>query len=132
MISIFWGARQDFTLNPLQLFSNYVLSEIEHLEEQHFLTFRNETVKLLSQIQNKARECKRQVTTNQKVTTFQLPEETQATARYEYILTIPDTQEVLHPLCNNSDSSITASYSDCKSPITEVSISFITACISCC
>ena len=37
-------------------------------------------------------ERKRQVTTTQQVTTFQLPEATKATAGREYILTIPDTQ----------------------------------------
>ena len=56
------------------------------------MIFRNEIVKLLSEIQSKAEEHKKQVTTTQQVTTFQLPEATQATAGPEYILTIPDTQ----------------------------------------
>ena len=51
-------------------------------------------MKLLSEIQYKAEECKRQVTSTQQVTTFQLPEATEATAGHEYILTIPDTQPV--------------------------------------
>ena len=72
--------------------------EIEHLEERDFLTFRNETVKLLSEVQYKAKECKRQVTTTQQVTTFQVPEVTQATAGREYVLTIPDTQSVSIPV----------------------------------
>ena len=49
-------------------------------------------MKTLSEIQNKAEERKRQVTTTQQVTAFQLPEATQATAGHAYILTIPDTQ----------------------------------------
>ena len=49
-------------------------------------------MKLLSEIQYKAEERKRQVTTSQQITTFQLPEATQATPGREYILTIPDTQ----------------------------------------
>ena len=70
MISSFLGAYQDTTPNPRQLFCNYPFSKIEHLEEQDFLTFRNETVKLLSGIQYKAEERNRQVTTTQQVTTF--------------------------------------------------------------
>ena len=62
----------------------------------------NETVKLLSEIQYKAEECKGQVTTTQQVTTFQLPEATQATAGREYILTIPDTQPVSVPVVQPS------------------------------
>ena len=66
---------------------NYLHSEIEHLEERDFLTFRNETVK--RRTPKDAKERKRQVTTNQQVTTFQLPEATQATLGCKYILTIP-------------------------------------------
>ena len=51
MISTFLGAPQDPTPSPRQLFCNYLHSEIEHLEESDFLTFRNGTVKLLSEIQ---------------------------------------------------------------------------------
>ena len=76
---------------------NYLYSEIKHLEERDFLTFRNETVEPLSGIQYMAEERKRQVTTTQQVTRFQLPEATQATAGREYILTIPDTQQVSTP-----------------------------------
>ena len=47
MISTFLGACQDPTLRPRQLFCNYLHSEIDHLEERDFLTFRNETLKLL-------------------------------------------------------------------------------------
>ena len=83
---------------PRQSFCNYLHSEIEHLEERDFLTFMNETVKLLTEMQYKDEERKRQVTTSQQVTTFQLPEATQATAGHEYILTIPDTQAVSIPV----------------------------------
>ena len=95
MISTFLGARQDPTPSPRQSFCNYLHSEIEHLEERHFLTFRNETVRLLSEIQYKAEERKRRVTTSQQVTTFQLPEATQATAGRGYI---PDSQPVSIPV----------------------------------
>ena len=98
MISTFLGARQDPTPSPRQSFCNYLHSEIEQLEERDFLTFSNDTVKLLSEIQYKAKERKRQVTTSQQVTTFQLPEATQATAGHEYILTIPETQAVSIPV----------------------------------
>ena len=49
LISTFLGARQDPTPSPRQSFCKYLHSEIEHLEERDFLTFRNETVKLLSE-----------------------------------------------------------------------------------
>ena len=74
---------------------------------------------LLSEIQYKAKECKRQATTSQQVTTLQLPEATQATAGREYILTILDTQPVLHSSCAAyTDSHNTACYSDCQSTAT--------------
>ena len=38
------------------MISNYLHSEIEHLEKCDFLTFRNETVKLLSETQYKAKK----------------------------------------------------------------------------
>ena len=97
MISTFLGARQDPTVSPRQLFCNHLYSEIENLEERDFLTFRNETVKHLSEIQYMAKERKRQVTKSQEVT-FQLPEASQATAGREYILTIPETQPVSIPV----------------------------------
>ena len=80
MISTFLDARQYPIPGPRQSFCSYLHSEIEHLEERDFLTFRNETVKLLSEIQYKDEERKGQVTTSQQVTTFQVPEATQATA----------------------------------------------------
>ena len=55
-------------------------------------------MKLLSEIQYKAEERKRQVTKSQEVTTFQLPEASQAIAGREYILTIPETQPVSIPV----------------------------------
>ena len=98
MISTFLGARQDPTPSPRQSFCNYLHSEIENLEERDFLTFRNETVKLLNEIQYKAEERKRQVTKSQEVTTYQLPEASQASAGWEYVLTIPETQPVSIPV----------------------------------
>ena len=98
MISTFLGACQDPTLSPRQSFCNHLHSEIEHLEERDFLTVRNETMKLLSEIQYKAKECKRQVTTSQEVTTYQLPEASQSTAAREYVLIIPETQAVSIPV----------------------------------
>ena len=55
-------------------------------------------MKLLSEIQYKADERKKQVTTTQQVTTFQLPEATEATAGREYILTISDSQPFSIPV----------------------------------
>ena len=98
MISTFLGACQDPTPSPRQSFYNYLHSEIKNLEERDFLTFRNEIVKLLIEIQYKAKERKRQVTKSQEVTTYQLPEASQVTAGREYILTIPDTQPVSIPV----------------------------------
>ena len=98
MLSTFLGARQDPTPSPRQSFCNYLHSAIENLEERDFLTFRNETVKLLSEIQYKAEERKRQVTKSQEVTTYQLPEASQATAGREYMLTIAETQPVSIPV----------------------------------
>ena len=63
MISTFLGERQDPTPSLRQSFCNYLHSEIEHLEERDFLTFRNETVNFLSEIQYKAEERQGQVTT---------------------------------------------------------------------
>ena len=97
MISTFLGTCQDPTSSPGQSFSNYLHSEIEHLEESDFLAFRNDAVKLFSEIQYKANERKIQVTTIQQATTFQLPQATQATEGREYILTIPETQTVSIP-----------------------------------
>ena len=79
MISTFLGACQDPSPSPRQSFCNYLHSEIERLEERDFLTFRNNTVKLLSEIQYNAEERKRQVTKSQEVTIYQLPEASQAT-----------------------------------------------------
>ena len=98
MISTFLGAHQDPTPSPRRSFCNYLHSEIENLEERDFLTFRNEIVKFLSEIKYKAEEHKRQVTKNQEVTTYQLPEASQATAGREYILTILETQPVSIPV----------------------------------
>ena len=94
MISTFLGERRDPTPSPLQSFCNYLNSEIKHLKERDFLTFRNETVKLLSEIQYKAKERKRQVTSRHEVTTYQLSEASQSTAGQKYILTISETQPV--------------------------------------
>ena len=118
MISTFLGARQDPTPSPRQSFCKYLYSEIEHLEVRDFLTFRNETVKLLSEIQYKAEERKRQVTKSQEVTTYQLPEASQATAGLEYTLTILETR-ALHSSCAAyTDNHNTGCYSDCQSTAT--------------
>ena len=55
-------------------------------------------MKLLSEIQDKAKERKREVTKSKKATTYQLPEASQSTAGQEYILTIPETQTVSIPV----------------------------------
>ena len=44
VMSNFLGAHQDPTSSPGQSFCNYPHSEIVHLEERDFLTFRNETL----------------------------------------------------------------------------------------
>ena len=98
MISTFLGAHPDPTPSSRQSFCNYLYYEMEHLEEWNFLTFRNETVKLLSEIQYKAAKRKRQVTKSQEVTTYQLPEASQSTGGGEYVLTIPETQPVSNPV----------------------------------
>ena len=116
MISTFLSAREDPTPSPRQSFCKYLHFEIEHLEERDFLTFRSETVKLLSEIQYKAEERKRQVTTSQQATTFQLPEATQATARPEYI-TILILRQSLFQLCSQHCHWRTCD-SDCQSPAT--------------
>ena len=55
-------------------------------------------MRLLSEIQYKAEERKRQVTTSQEVITYRLSEASQSTAGWEYILTIPETQPVSIPV----------------------------------
>ena len=55
-------------------------------------------MKLLSEIQYKADECKTQVTKSQEVTTYQVPEASQTTTGHEYILTILETQPVSIPV----------------------------------
>ena len=96
MISSFLGAQQDTTPNPSQSLCNYLYSKIEHLEQQDFLTCRNETVKILSGLQYKAKERKRQVTTTRQIqlTMFQIPQAPQSVTGHEYILTIPEMQQV--------------------------------------
>ena len=64
-------------------------------------------MKLLSEIQYKAEEHKRQITTSQQITTFQLPEATQATAGHEHILTIPETQAVSIPVVQPTQIALT-------------------------
>ena len=103
----FLGACGDPTPSRKKSFCNYPHSEIEHLEERDFLTFRNDTVKLLSEIQYKAKECKRHVTKSQEVTTYQLPEPSQATAGREYILTIPETKAVSIPVVTATTQPVT-------------------------
>ena len=53
MLSSFLGQKQETTCTA---FCNYLASEVEVLEEKDFQTFRNEAVKLLSNIHSKAEE----------------------------------------------------------------------------
>ena len=62
-------------------------------------------MKLLSEIQYKAEERKRQVMKSKKVSTYQLPEASQSTAGQEYILTIPETQTVSIPVVQPTQTS---------------------------
>ena len=62
-------------------------------------------MKHLSEVQYKAEERQRKVTTRQHATTFQLPEATQATGEHEYILTIPETQTVSIPVVQPTQTS---------------------------
>ena len=101
MISTFLGKRKDPIPSSRQSFCNYLHSKIQHIEERDFLAFTNEAVKLLSDIQYQAEERKRQVTTSQQATTFQLPQVTQAKA----ILTIPETQTVSIPVVQPTQTS---------------------------
>ena len=55
-------------------------------------------MKLFSEIQYKAEECKRGVTKSQEVTTYRLPEASQSTAGQGSILTILETQPVTIPV----------------------------------
>ena len=64
-------------------------------------------MKLLGEIQYKAKEHKRQVTKSQEVTTYQLPESSQATAGCEYILTILETQAVSIPVVQPTQTATT-------------------------
>ena len=57
MLSSFVMQKQEKTFTA---FCNYLVSEMEGLEEKDFQTFRSDTVKLLSSIQSKAEECCRQ------------------------------------------------------------------------
>ena len=58
MLSSFLGQKQETT--TCAAFCNYLVSEVEGLEEKDFQTFRNEAAKLLSNIQSKAEEHGRQ------------------------------------------------------------------------
>ena len=93
MVSLFLGQKQETTTHTV--FCNYLGSEVEGLEDRDFQTFRNEAVKLLSNIQSKAEEHGRQPqhqtlsrsssTASTFVThTFQQPQQ-QAPAAREYI-----------------------------------------------
>ena len=100
MVSSFLGARKDPTAGPRQLFCSYLHSEIEEID---FLSFKNETVKLLSEIQYKAKEHKRQVTTSQQVTAIQVPQATHTRTRIH----------TRHPRYSTSLHTSFAAYSDC-------------------
>ena len=114
MISTFLDACQDPTPSPRQSFCNYLHSEIENLEERDFLTFRNETVKLLSEIQYKAEERKRLVTKSQEVTTQKHHRPQQDVNTYH-----TGNSTSLHSSCAAyTDSHRRTYYSDCQSTAT--------------
>ena len=116
MSSTFLGECRDPTPSSRQSFCNYLHSEIEYLVERAFLTFRNKTMKLLSEIQYKAEERKRQVTSSQEVTTYQLPEASQATAGWGIRTHHTGNSTSLHSSCAAStDYHRRDCYSDCKS-----------------
>ena len=131
MISTYLGACKDPTPSPQQLFCNYLHSNIEHLEESDFLTFRNDAVKLVSEIQSKAEEHKRKVTTSQQATTFQLPEATQGRTGRKYILTISETQTISIPIVQPTQTSTGDHWSDCQSTATTNVFIFITVKTAC-
>ena len=58
MLSSFLGQKQETT--TCAAFCNYLSSEVEGIEEKDFQTFKNKAVKLLSNIQSRAKECGRQ------------------------------------------------------------------------
>ena len=83
-------------------FYNYLVSEIEALEDRDFQIFRTEAVKLISGIQSRTDERSHQphqpslswnssATSTQVPQTFQQPQQPEPAAR-KYILTIPETQ----------------------------------------
>ena len=132
MISTFLGTRQDPTPSPRQSFCNYLHSKIEHLEEKDFLTFRNETVKLVSEIKYKAEERKRQVTTSQEVTTNHHPQASQSTAGREYVLTIGNSTSLHSSCAASTDYHRTACYSDCESTGTIGAFIIVSTAYLCC
>ena len=101
-MSSFLGPRQETTRTA---FCNYLVSEVEALEDRDFQTHRNETVKLLSSIQSRAEERSHQPQQPEQPTLsrsssvastfvlqiFQQPQQTAPAAR-EYILTIKESQ----------------------------------------
>ena len=114
MISTFLGASRDPTPSPRQSFCNYLHSEIENLEERDFLTFRNETVKLLSEIQYKAEERKRQVTKVKRSPhiNFQKHHRPQQDSPYRKLYQSPSSCAAY------TDSHRRTCYSDCQSTAT--------------
>ena len=98
MLSSFLKPRQETTRTA---FSNYLASEVEALEK-NFHTFRNEAVKLLSEIQSRSKERTHQpkrptlsrsssATSKYVSQTFQQPQQLASAVR-EYVLHIPETQ----------------------------------------
>ena len=61
MLSSSFGQKQEIT--TCTGFCNYMVSAVEGLDERDFQTFRNEAVKLLSNIQSKAEECATDIST---------------------------------------------------------------------
>ena len=90
-------------------------------------------MKFLSEIQYKAEEHKRQATTSQEVTTYQLSEASQSTAGWEYVLTIPETEPISIPVVQPQQTTTGQSYRVCESTATiGASIIVNTACYFLC
>ena len=117
-ISSFLDAQQNSTPNPQQSFCIYLYSEIVHLEEQDFLTFRNETVKRLCGIQYKANRRMQETGHNNSTdSSYNFPTSRSHTSHDTRYSTSFNTSCSAKP-----SSSTTTSNSDCKTPTTEVFI----------
>ena len=99
LLTSFLGYRQESTRTT---FCNYLVSEVEHLEERDFQSIRNEAVKLLSGIQNRPEQSNHQpqLSTLSRssgqyhfhICAPDLSAAAAAASAREYIFTIPETQ----------------------------------------